>query len=92
MRVALGVSYNGCAYQGWQSQPSGLTVQDRLEAALTKFSAQKVSTVCAGRTDSGVHALMQVVHFDTPLERMFSWIRPFGPVLKLAGWAGLFAP
>ena len=76
MRVALGVSYNGCAYQGWQSQPSGLTVQDRLEAALTKFSAQKVSTVCAGRTDSGVHALMQVVHFDTPLERdTHSWVR-----------------
>lgn len=76
MRIALGVSYAGSAYQGWQSQPSGLTVQDKLEAALGKFSAMPVSTLCAGRTDAGVHALMQVVHFDTPLIRTCkSWIR-----------------
>jgi tRNA pseudouridine38-40 synthase len=51
-------------------------VQDRLEAALGKFAAQPISTVCAGRTDAGVHGLMQVVHFDTPLQREeFSWIR-----------------
>ena len=72
----LGVSYNGGAYQGWQSQPSGLTVQDRLEKALGAFTAQRVSTLCAGRTDAGVHALMQVVHFDTDCDRdTFSWIR-----------------
>ncbi len=76
MRLALGISYNGEAYQGWQSQPSGRTVQDRLEAALSQFAVQTVSTVCAGRTDAGVHALMQVVHFDTPLQREeFSWVR-----------------
>ncbi len=76
MRLALGISYHGAAYQGWQSQPSGLTVQDRLEYALTQFAAQPVSTVCAGRTDAGVHALMQVVHFDSPLQREeFSWVR-----------------
>jgi tRNA pseudouridine38-40 synthase len=76
MRLALGISYNGQAYEGWQSQPSGRTVQDRLEAALTQFAAQPISTVCAGRTDAGVHGLMQVVHFDTPLRREeFSWIR-----------------
>lgn len=76
MRLALGISYNGQAYQGWQSQLSGQTVQDRLEAALSKFSAQKISTLCAGRTDAGVHALMQVVHFDTPLTRTTSsWVR-----------------
>lgn len=76
MRLALGISYNGQAYGGWQSQPSGLTVQDRLEAALAQFAAQPVSTVCAGRTDAGVHGLMQVVHFDTPLRREpFSWVR-----------------
>ena len=76
MRVVLGVSYNGSAYQGWQSQPSGQTVQDRLEAALGKFSAQRVSTLCAGRTDAGVHALMQVVHFDTDKDRdAYAWIR-----------------
>jgi tRNA pseudouridine38-40 synthase len=76
MRVALGVSYNGQAYQGWQSQASGRTVQDKLEAALGRFTNQPVSTLCAGRTDSGVHALMQVVHFDTPCDRTpYSWVR-----------------
>lgn len=76
MRLALGISYHGQAYEGWQSQPSGRTVQDRLEQALSEFAAQPVSTVCAGRTDAGVHGLMQVVHFDTPLDREeFSWVR-----------------
>jgi tRNA pseudouridine38-40 synthase len=74
--LALGVSYNGQAYDGWQSQPSGRTVQDHLEAALSRFAAQPVTTVCAGRTDSGVHGLMQVVHLDTPVQREgFSWVR-----------------
>ena len=77
MRIALGISYNGQAYQGWQSQLGGLTVQDKLEAALGRFCSQsRVSTLCAGRTDAGVHGLMQVVHFDTPLERdESSWVR-----------------
>ncbi|MDR0226222.1 MAG: tRNA pseudouridine(38-40) synthase TruA [Burkholderiaceae bacterium] len=76
MRIALGVAYNGQRYNGWQSQPSGNTVQDHLEAALGRFAAQEVSTICAGRTDAGVHGLMQVVHFDTPLDRAaFSWVR-----------------
>jgi len=76
MRLALGVSYNGQGYQGWQSQLSGLTVQDKLEAALFEFTRQKVSTLCAGRTDAGVHGLMQVVHFDTELRRpVNSWVR-----------------
>lgn len=77
MRLALGISYNGTAYQGWQSQLSGLTVQDKLEAALGKFTNQaRVSTLCAGRTDAGVHGLMQVIHFDTGLDRAeSSWVR-----------------
>ncbi len=76
MRLALGISYNGLAYQGWQSQLSGLTVQDKLEKALSQFTNQKISTLCAGRTDSGVHGLGQVIHFDTPLERPDSaWVR-----------------
>ena len=76
MRLALGISYNGQAYQGWQSQLSRQTVQDQLELALGKFTAQRVSTLCAGRTDAGVHGLMQVVHFDTPLDRdPNSWVR-----------------
>jgi tRNA pseudouridine38-40 synthase len=75
-RIALGISYNGQGYAGWQSQPSGNTVQDQLEAALSRFAAQPIATVCAGRTDAGVHGLMQVVHFDTPVRREpFSWVR-----------------
>ncbi len=76
-RLALGISYNGGAYQGWQSQLSGLTVQDKLEKALGRFTNQpRLSTLCAGRTDAGVHGLMQVVHFDTPLQRTeSSWVR-----------------
>lgn len=76
VRVVLGVGYRGRAYQGWQSQPSGQTVQDQLEKALALFACQAVRTVCAGRTDAGVHGLNQVVHFDTELTREpFSWVR-----------------
>ena len=76
MRIALGISYNGQAYQGWQSQPSGNTVQDQLEAALGRFATCAISTICAGRTDAGVHGLMQVAHFDTELQRTeSSWVR-----------------
>jgi tRNA pseudouridine38-40 synthase len=76
MRVALGVSYRGTAYQGWQSQPGGNTVQDRLEGALAQFLDAPVRVMCAGRTDAGVHALNQVVHLDTAAQREpFSWVR-----------------
>jgi len=76
MRIALGVSYRGHAYQGWQSQAGGRTVQDCLEHALAQFADEPVRTVCAGRTDAGVHALNQVVHFDTEVARApFSWVR-----------------
>ena len=93
MRIALGVSYNGQAYQGWQSQLSGLTVQDRLEAALAEFTGlthapegsgkpPRVSTLCAGRTDAGVHGLMQVIHFDTGAARETnSWVRGVNALL-----------
>lgn len=76
MRIALGISYSGTGYEGWQSQLSGNTVQDKLELALGKFAAQPIRTLCAGRTDAGVHGLMQVVHFDTLLQRdIASWVR-----------------
>ena len=75
-RVVLGLQYDGGPWQGWQTQSGGLTVQDRLESALEKFSCTPQQTHCAGRTDAGVHALMQVVHFDTPLQReTSSWVR-----------------
>ncbi|MDM0058352.1 tRNA pseudouridine(38-40) synthase TruA [Variovorax fucosicus] len=76
MRLALGVRYNGRGYQGWQSQLSGLTVQDKLEKALSSFADQPIGTLCAGRTDAGVHGILQVVHFDTEVERTpNSWVR-----------------
>ncbi|HXD07440.1 MAG TPA: tRNA pseudouridine(38-40) synthase TruA [Burkholderiaceae bacterium] len=76
MRLALGLEYCGSGYLGWQSQPGGRTVQDHLEAALSRFADSPIQTVCAGRTDSGVHAINQVVHFDTLAERAaFSWVR-----------------
>src|SRR5688500_14151137 len=76
MRLALGITYRGQAYHGWQSQPDGCTVQDHVEKALSAFADQPVTTVCAGRTDTGVHALNQVVHLDTELQReTFSWVR-----------------
>ena len=52
MRMALGIGYNGQGYNGWQSQVSGNTIQDKLEAALSRFATQRVSTLCAGRTDT----------------------------------------
>jgi len=74
--MALGVSYNGRAYQGWQSQASGQTVQDEIESALSRLAMHRVATLCAGRTDAGVHALMQVIHFDTETRRLpVSWVR-----------------
>ncbi len=76
MRVALGIAYRGNAYSGWQSQPGGRTVQDHLDAALSTFAGAPLRSICAGRTDAGVHALNQVVHFDTSAVRpAFSWIR-----------------
>ena len=76
MRLALGVGYRGQAYHGWQTQPDRPTVQQRLEEALSSFVAQPVTAVCAGRTDAGVHAVNQVVHLDTPVDRApFSWVR-----------------
>jgi tRNA pseudouridine38-40 synthase len=77
MRIALGLSYLGTAYTGWQSQPSGQTVQDQLERALATFAdVPAITTLCAGRTDAGVHGLNQVVHFDAPVRRtLASWVR-----------------
>ena len=75
-RIALGLEYHGAAFCGWQTQPSACAVQDALERALTEIAGEKILTVCAGRTDAGVHALAQVVHFDTGVQRPGSaWVR-----------------
>ncbi|MGO1767722.1 tRNA pseudouridine(38-40) synthase TruA [Advenella sp. S44] len=75
-RIALGIAYNGKPYLGWQTQPGGRTVQDTLEKALAAFTCEATPTICAGRTDTGVHARAQVVHINTAIDRrMESWVR-----------------
>lgn len=69
-RIALGIEYDGSRYHGWQTQQPGVvTVQETLERALSRVADHPVQVVCAGRTDTGVHATGQVVHFDTGAER-----------------------
>lgn len=75
MRIALGVEYDGTSYNGWQRQKSGIGVQERLEEALSFVANEAIDVTCAGRTDTGVHASGQVVHFDTSVERSErSWV------------------
>jgi tRNA pseudouridine38-40 synthase len=76
MRIALGLEYDGSRFLGWQSQAGGKTVQDALEAALAVVAGHPVRVVCAGRTDAGVHATAQVVHFDVDVTRpLTAWVR-----------------
>jgi len=76
VRIALGVEYFGSGFHGWQSQLQGGTVQDALEAALSEIAGLPTGVICAGRTDAGVHASHQVVHFDAPVERpLTAWVR-----------------
>lgn len=69
MRIALGIEYDGAEYYGWQRQKEVPSIQHYLEAAISKIANQTLIVQCAGRTDSGVHATGQVVHFDSPVER-----------------------
>lgn len=76
MRIALGLEYDGTAFCGWQTQPARCGVQDHLQVALTRFADVSVEVVAAGRTDTGVHATAQVVHFDTDAKReLQGWVR-----------------
>ena len=76
MKVALGIEYDGAGFHGWQTQQHGVrTVQIELERALSVVAAHPVHLYCAGRTDTGVHGMGQVVHFETDAERRpRSWI------------------
>ena len=75
MRMALMVEYDGSQYHGWQAQTGLRTVQQVLESALSEVATVGVSVVCAGRTDTGVHATSQVIHFDCEKERTIrAWI------------------
>ena len=90
-RIVLGVQYIGTGWNGYQKQPERNTVQDRLEIALEKFACTPLATTCAGRTDTGVHAIEQVVHFDTDLVRPTqAWVRgvnTFLPDSIVVRWA-----
>ena len=82
MRIALGLEYDGSRFLGWQTQPGGGAAQDALEAALAAIAGAPLATVAAGRTDRGVHAREQVVHFDTIAERPLSaWVRGVNALL-----------
>lgn len=82
MRIILVLEYDGSRYCGWQSQPDGCSIQDALETALSKIAKEKIRVITAGRTDAGVHALYQVVHFDTLVQRPINaWIRGVNALL-----------
>src|SRR5690349_18362372 len=82
MRIALGIEYDGSRFLGWQTQPGGGAVQDALEPALSAIAGKPVGVHCAGRTDRGVHAREQVVHFETDVERPDSaWVRGVNALL-----------
>jgi tRNA pseudouridine38-40 synthase len=81
-RIALGIEYDGSRFLGWQTQPGGGTVQDALQSALSGIAAGAISVTCAGRTDRGVHARGQVVHFDTSAKRPDgAWVRGVNALL-----------
>ncbi len=69
MRIALGIEYDGTAYNGWQKQTSGIGIQSLVEEAIAAVANHPVEAICAGRTDAGVHASGQVVHFDSAASR-----------------------
>lgn len=76
MKIALGLTYDGTDYCGWQSQPNAGGVQDVLETAIASIAQHQVRVHAAGRTDTGVHALCQIVHFDTESVRpTTAWVR-----------------
>ncbi len=82
MRVALALEYDGSGFCGWQSQPPACGVQDALERALGEIAAERIGVAAAGRTDAGVHAVSQIVHFDTRATRPgTAWVRGVNAVL-----------
>lgn len=93
MRIALQLEYDGRAFMGWQIQPHGPSVQSALEYAISSIAGSPVRTICAGRTDAGVHALAQVIHFDTEAIRpVNAWVRGVNahlPDSVCVNWAGV---
>ena len=82
MKIAIGIEYDGSHFHGWQSQPSGATVQDHMERALAAIASEPVRLAAAGRTDAGVHAIAQVAHFETCAKRPHTaWVRGVNALL-----------
>ena len=76
MRIAASVEYAGQDFSGWQKQPKIKTIQGEIEKAIFSITNENIETTAAGRTDAGVHALGQIIHFDTNLKRpMNSWVK-----------------
>lgn len=91
MRIAIGLEYRGAGFCGWQSQPQGCGVQDAVEAAVTAIAGERTAVTAAGRTDAGVHAALQIAHFDVAVERpLTAWVRGVNSHLP-AGIAVLWA-
>ncbi len=92
MRIALSIEYDGSEFHGWQAQSGLRTVQQVVETALSRVANEAITVVCAGRTDTGVHAFNQVVHFDSHHVRsMRSWIHgtnAYLPKDACVRWAG----
>jgi tRNA pseudouridine38-40 synthase len=75
-KYALLLEYNGSEFHGWQIQTNTRTVQGTLEYALAKFANEPIQTITAGRTDTGVHALNQIVHFSSNANRdLYGWVK-----------------
>ena len=96
MRIAIGLEFAGTTFTGWQSQPDGRGAQDALERALAAIANEPVRTIAAGRTDAGVHATMQIAHFDVGVARPdTAWVRGVNahlPVDAAVLWACACAP
>jgi tRNA pseudouridine38-40 synthase len=87
-KLAALVEYDGTGFSGWQSQPHSASIQEAVEAALSFVAGQPVAAICAGRTDAGVHAVSQVIHFDTDAVRTSrAWV--LGTNTKLPPTIGL---
>ena len=81
-RIALILSYDGTSFNGWQTQAHRNGIQDHVERALRELTGEAMTVMCAGRTDTGVHASTQVVHFDTQAERkLTAWTRGLNSML-----------
>ena len=83
MRLALGIEYDGSSFFGWQLQPELSTIQGEIERGLSQIAGEPIRVFCAGRTDTGVHATYQIIHFDTTVIRPIgAWVRGLNALIS----------